>query len=265
VRLGGRSRVFVLFMVGRSRVLGVLFVVGSRVRLGSGLGSGSRAGLGGGRSTLGVRLGSGAGLGGGRSTLGVGHGSGSRLGSELGSGVRSGARFLFVLFRVGNFFSLFLGEVFVSVISDVMGPFIVRGFVGTVSSSVVDVINGGVHEVEHLLLGHTVLTGVHLKSGFEGSVVHCVHVVVEVNIEVVLEFSDKSFTFSLVEVLVSVLVNVIEGFVDHTSLTFGEVSKATDVGVVGPVLGLGGELDSRSGGSDKGSGFEHLFFVVVDF
>ena len=55
--------------------------------------------------------------------------------------------------------------------------------------------------------------------------------VVEVNIEVVLEFSDKSFTFSLVEVLVSVLVNVIEGFVDHTSLTFGEVSEATDVGV----------------------------------
>ena len=52
----------------------------------------------------------------------------------------------------------------VSVISDVVGPFAVSLFVGTVSSPVVDVINGAVQEVEHLFLGHSVLTSVHLKS-----------------------------------------------------------------------------------------------------
>jgi len=142
-----------------------------------------------------------------------------------------------------------------------MLPFLGRLFVGTVSSSVVDVINGGVQEVEHLLLVHTVLTGVHLKSLFEGSVVLSIHVVMEVNIKAVLEFSNESFTFGFVEVFVSILVNVIEGFVDSFSSIFSEVGEATDVGFVGPVLGLGGELDSGSGGSDEGSGFEHLFFV----
>lgn len=110
------------------------------------------------------------------------------------------------------------------------------------------------------------LISVHLKSLMEGIVVLLVHVVVEVKIELVFEFSNEMLTFMLVDVLVSIGVHPIEGVSDHTSLFVGEVFEATDVfGMMRPVLvlvvDLAGDLDSGNGGSDKGSGFEHLFLL----
>jgi len=148
---------------------------------------------------------------------------------------------VFMVFRsratVFSVFSLLGVHLFLDGFLDGVSPLGIIGFlVFAVSSSVVDVINGSVQEFEHLFLVHTFLSSVGFKSSFNSFLVFFIQVFLEVNLEVVLKRVNEFHSFFSTEVFIIVLVDVIESISDHTFFISCELSEATDVGILRPVL-----------------------------